>query len=600
MGVQGLTQFLKSRGIFAPIEKTGTKKKSKNRDNDIAQKIYLPSNSTLAIDGCGLDFHIRKIAYESFVKCSNENSTNPDDIILPFLMPYATIESSVNTFMSILVTKSKLKKINIYFDGVDDVTTLRMKAGTKKKRRKQREDQFNNLQQFCDNDVLPIGCYSNNSLRRPVDKRQCKFRNPNTKKGNNKGDVATNCLNSFPNGWLVSHQFRASLKQWEESYPNLVEIIDCIGEADRVIALASVSDRTGKTFALGNDSDYLIYGSLDFNNEEVGIDEMTKGRGEVLYVPLESLEFSPKGSIKGRVLKRNEIAEAFEMPTATLMVELSILLGNDYTGCYLRDGRKETRKRFRKSLVWNICNDTNNICIPFNNNDQYEEVPTKNLSDPNSVIELINSMGPHLRVSSTDPRLEKAIQFSRSLYGFEDTSAFTLENTTTLDCEKNMTRSLIPLLDLDFLKAVNISNMSIQEATIILFKLCLEKVPTLRKDIKVSNNICSIADENIYLEALRLVFTNLSPSGEENRPPNPPSTPYNLCWRNVQMSFVIDKCVSVAFKSLHQHLERENLQPLHLFDHALFHHSIETLSSENLSHENFITQIMEELKLEDD
>ena len=363
---------------------------------------------------------------------------------------------------------------------------------------------------------------------------------------------------------------------------------------------ASISGRTEKTFALGNDSDFLIYGSLDFNNEEVGIDEMTKERGEVLYVPLESLEFSQKGSIKGRVLKRNEIAEAFEMPTATLMVELSILLGNDYTGCYLRDGRKETRKRFRKSLVWNICNDTNTISCPFNYNDQYEEVPTKNLSDPNSVIDLINSMGPHLRVSSTDPRLEKAIQFSRSLYGFEDTSAFTLENTTTLDCEKNMTRSLIPLLDLDFLKAVNISNMSIQEATIILFKLCLEKVPTLRKDIKTSNNICSIADENIYLEALRLVFTNLSPSGEENRPPNPPSTPYNLCWRNVQMSFVIDKCVSVAFKSLHQHLERENLQPLHLFDHALFHHSIETLSSENLSHENFITQIMEELKLEDD
>ena len=111
---------------------------------------------------------------------------------------------------------------------------------------------------------------------------------------------------------------------------------------------ASVSGRTGKIFALGNDSDYLIYGSLDFNNEEVGIDEITKGHGEVLYVPLESLEFSKKRRINVRVLRRNEIAEALEIPTAISMVELSILFGNDYTGgCYLSDGRKETRKRFK-------------------------------------------------------------------------------------------------------------------------------------------------------------------------------------------------------------------------------------------------------------
>ena len=76
----------------------------------------------------------------------------------------------------------------------------------------------------------------------------------------------------------------------------------------------------------------MVYGSLDFNNEEVGKDEMTKGRGEVLYVPLESLGFSKKGSIKVKVLRRNEIADALEIPTAISMVELSILLGNDYTG----------------------------------------------------------------------------------------------------------------------------------------------------------------------------------------------------------------------------------------------------------------------------
>ena len=59
---------------------------------------------------------------------------------------------------------------------------------------------------------------------------------------------------------------------------------------------------------------------------------MTKRRSEVLYVPLESLELSKKGSIKVRVLRRNEIAEALTIPTAISMVELSILLGNDYTG----------------------------------------------------------------------------------------------------------------------------------------------------------------------------------------------------------------------------------------------------------------------------
>ena len=34
-------------------------------------------------------------------------------------------------------------------------------------------------------------------------------------KGSNKEEVASNCLESFTDGWLVSHKFRAFLEQWE-------------------------------------------------------------------------------------------------------------------------------------------------------------------------------------------------------------------------------------------------------------------------------------------------------------------------------------------------------------------------------------------------
>ncbi|CAN0360276.1 unnamed protein product, partial [Ectocarpus sp. 13 AM-2016] len=67
------------------------------------------------------------------------------------------------------------------------------------------------------------------------------------------GQAPDRSAEAFPLPKLAQRQFYASLRTTG------VKIVECPGEADQEIAKASAEDETGRTFAVGSDSDFLIF-----------------------------------------------------------------------------------------------------------------------------------------------------------------------------------------------------------------------------------------------------------------------------------------------------------------------------------------------------
>ena len=87
-------------------------------------------------------------------------------------------------------------------------------------------------------------------------------------------------------------------------------MVDCDEEADREVAKASANDEN--CYCVGLDSDFLMFPNTR-------------------YVPLDTLDAS--GSVvSGCVLTRAAVAEHLDLPSEASMIELGILMGNDYVG----------------------------------------------------------------------------------------------------------------------------------------------------------------------------------------------------------------------------------------------------------------------------
>lgn len=62
----------------------------------------------------------------------------------------------------------------------------------------------------------------------------------------------------MPKPRLLSQQFYATLQH------EGVEVVACEGEADQDLAKVSADDRTGRTFVLSKDTDFLLFAGCRF------------------------------------------------------------------------------------------------------------------------------------------------------------------------------------------------------------------------------------------------------------------------------------------------------------------------------------------------
>jgi HrpA-like RNA helicase len=103
-----------------------------------------------------------------------------------------------------------------------------------------------------------------------------------------------------------------------------VEVVNCSGEADAVMASMCSMDPSFRTFVLGQDSDFYLM----------------KG---IRYIPFDSLVLDSPGCFSARVFERSRVAAELLLSEEKL-VEAALLLGNDYTShLHLQDRENATR-----------------------------------------------------------------------------------------------------------------------------------------------------------------------------------------------------------------------------------------------------------------
>ncbi|CAM9806042.1 unnamed protein product, partial [Pylaiella littoralis] len=122
-------------------------------------------------------------------------------------------------------------------------------------------------------------------------------------------------VGAFPLPMLAQRQFYASLRTAG------VKIVECPGEADQELAKASAEDETGRTFAVGSDSDFFVF-------------------ERCRYIHFDDLKL-PDNNVDGTVDAKERVAQARVWTRERLaelcgiseqqVVEWAILMGNDYT-----------------------------------------------------------------------------------------------------------------------------------------------------------------------------------------------------------------------------------------------------------------------------
>ena len=341
MGVKGLTSLLKQKGFPS--------------DDDIH---IIPQGSTLAFDGNGLVFELFRRAYlRHFYTLAREYKARLPQTrqgeaehafiakLFPSVLPLHYLAEETQSYLRRL-TEVFGMKVSVYFDGSmhryltleeEEVESeaeeeaeeeeekeeeesippqLHVKYHTQSERLNKRREEQMNLQQYCQFGILV------QSASKISDKDHLLVLDSGIRIS------AEMMLNSFPVPELLLAQVKISVSELDG-----IKVVQCQEEADRDVAMACILDSTGRTYAVALDSDFMIFG------KPPNPARSSSHCGEVKYVPFSSLNIS--GSVlSGFVIRREELASTLGLPDDAAVVELSILMGNDYTKHIVETGQR--------------------------------------------------------------------------------------------------------------------------------------------------------------------------------------------------------------------------------------------------------------------
>lgn len=251
----------------------------------------LPPNSKLLIDGNGLAFHLYHIAYarhiqETFASrrkkgaCPTLKNLADTDITLalPHMIPLERVREVTREFATNLRDQFNFQ-LECYWDGPSAQQQQQQdggfKARTLRKRQVLRSQEWAALQTFCQHGTVPM---------KP-------------------SEPICQCIWHFP----LARLFTLTVKQALLPYAKMVL---CQGEADMELARAGRGDPNA--FVLGQDSDFIFYANIQ-------------------YVPFGGIYVSSGANARVQVvcLTREKVAASLGLDDED-MVELAILLGNDY------------------------------------------------------------------------------------------------------------------------------------------------------------------------------------------------------------------------------------------------------------------------------
>lgn len=580
MGVHGLAGLIKRLGI----------------EKDANNTVTLPPNSVFAIDGNGLIFHLFRLAYcqhrknvlESFAS-SPSSGPLQSQLLLPAFTPLSLVHDVTTAYLSELTTVHGVH-LRIYFDGPDQY----MKRREKQRRRERRGEEWENVRQLCIHGILPEESESKHRSSARRQSREHDRRISSSLLGNgpngdsaSSGDNGTSeaelYLSSFPLSPLVMEQIERTILNFASIMnPVLpagsVHIIQCDGEADAAVARASAMDVTGATYAVANDSDYLIYG---FDDEGGGSPSL----GETKYIRFDQVDQSSADFLRvGNALTRSDVSSCIGLPPRA-MIELSILLGNDYTGPLIRHADSKKRKAFWESVRWYHPETVTD------GSSETDKLPTESEMSRFDIGEIAEHIAEKVaggcKLTSNIPELELAIRFSYALYSFGDIGEFQSEAISQVpedasddDSDDDFVEfpSLprgfdISLAQRDYLDETDLSEAALMPLTAYMSESC-----------KGMHYI-----EHRHLDAFRMMVDRMrNQNGQEMEPPQ-----NKLQFIDIQALYVLEKCLLEAIG------DNAELLPCQVFSHSTFHSCLESISYDDFPLDNEVVSKSEKAFLEE-
>jgi HrpA-like RNA helicase len=380
-------------------------------------------------------------------------------------------------------------------------------------------------------------------------------------------------LSAFPTSQLVLAQIESSIQNYVDVMgPMLslgsIRVIKCNDreEADVHVARASEFDETGNTYVLGDDSDYLIYGCGRRDQEG----------GEAKYIRFCQIDPSCSSmKVRGKVLTRSNAASIIGLPFPGAMIELSILLGNDYTGPFLNREENFARRRgYWESLRWYYHGEDDGYDDAYNddydkNGGSHEELPHDDQPGQRDVRGIADHVAERCaegwRLTSDDPDLRAAIRYSYILYSFNNVRKLVLPSTVS-----NSQDELL-ISDRVFPSLPRGLNLSLSRRGVSAVK---EKDLAKAALIPLNTYMTENADFNEleYVESRHISAffktINLCRLGRFDKTIDQPQQ--KLHWNDMRALYVLERCLLAA-------IENTEIIPNKVFSHSVFHSYLEKI-----------------------
>jgi XPG domain containing len=355
------------------------------------------------------------------------------------------------------------------------------------------------------------------------------------------------------------------LQQWQRYFPKnrifITQVMQallkmqvpmkfCNEEADSIMARAVMGKK--RAYILGLDSDFCFFPNAS-------------------YIPINTLIPEKKmSSIKAIVMRRDILADSLDIPESA-MVELAILMGNDYVKGTKTFDLPKVQGGKKADL------DDREAVLPTNENLQHRNMAIR----IQAFLSLLRQQGEGYRIQSRSTEIQKCLDFIRKLYNLHDMSCYKMEQPV-LGMEPSLPTAAIGMteeLSAEFKNAIidpTKGDKSLQDAVVRYLVMILKHVEERNQVLVVDGTPQPKVLTPSHIQAFQLLSRQRPPYSEIDQQIKDPS--WRPFWSDAAAVYWIERLINSIVHNVieQQHIEGKPMphgieSPGELFDPYLYH-----------------------------